>query len=112
MLFDFNTSVTDLTISQAALLAGLPKAPSIYSPINNLRLATKRRRIILAQMRQANIISPQEQLFANNEPILVKPRISPLSHAPFFVAYLKNILNSHPELTSGFSKIVAMATPL
>ena len=108
----FNTSVTDLTISQAALLAGLPKAPSIYSPLNNLGLATKRRRIILAQMRQADIISPREQLLANKEPILVKPKIAPLSHALFFVAYLKNILNSHPELTTGFSNGLNIYTTL
>jgi len=108
----FNTSVTDLTLSQAALLAGLPKAPSIYSPFNNLDLATKRRRIVLAQMRLASIISPQEQLLANKEPVLVKPKVAPLSHAPFFVSYLKNILNSHPELTTGFSNGLNIYTTL
>jgi penicillin-binding protein 1A len=108
----FNTSVTDITLGQAALLAGLPKAPSSYSPLNNQHLAVKRRSIVLGQMQQAKIISPQEQLLANKEPVFVKPGLAPLSHAPFFVAYLKNILNSHPGLKSGFSNGLNIYTTL
>ncbi len=108
----FDRSVSDLTLGQAALIAGLPKAPSVYSPLNNPLLAQKRRAIILKQMRLANIISLQAQTLANQEPVSIKPRTAPHTPAPFFVAYLKNILKSHPGLTSGFSNGLDIYTTL
>lgn len=108
----FDRSVTDLTLGQAALLAGLPKAPSVYSPLNNPLLAEKRRAIVLKQMRLANIISPQAQTLANKEPVSIKRRTATQSPAPFFEAYLKNILKLHPGLTSGFSNGLNIYTTL
>jgi len=108
----FDRSVTDLTLGQAALLAGLPKAPSVYSPLNNPLLAKKRRAIVLKQMRLANIISLQAQTLANREPVSIKPRTAIHSSAPFFVAYLKNNLKLHPGLTSGFSNGLNIYTSL
>ena len=43
----FNTSASDLTLGQAALIAGLPKAPSVYSPLERPDLARKRRTVVL-----------------------------------------------------------------
>ena len=108
----FNRSVTDLTLGQAALIAGLPKAPSAYSPLKNPRLAEKRRAIVLRQMRLANIISPQAQILANKEPVTSGSKISPLSNAPFFVSYLKKTLKLHPGLTTGFSNGLNIYTTL
>ncbi len=108
----FDRSVTDLTLGQAALLAGLPKAPSIYSPLNNPLLAQKRRAIVLKQMRLTNIISLSAQTLANQEPVSIKPSTEAQSPAPFFVAYLKNNLKLHPGLTSGFSNGLDIYTTL
>ncbi|MCP4721245.1 MAG: PBP1A family penicillin-binding protein [Desulfobacteraceae bacterium] len=108
----FDTSVADLTLGQAALIAGLPKAPSTYSPLNNPRLAEKRRSIVLGQMRRASIISRKAQTLANNEPVSIDTKLPPPSHAPFFVAYLKNILKLHPGLRSGFSNGLNIYTSL
>jgi len=108
----FNTSVKNLTLGQAALIAGLPKAPSIYSPLNNPLLAKKRRAIVLKLMRRDNIISPRAQALANEEPVSTVPRLSSLSHAPFFTAYLKKILKMHPDLTSGYSNGLNIYTTL
>jgi len=108
----FHRSVANLTLGQAALIAGLPKAPSVYSPLNNPKLAKKRRSIVLRQMRLGNIISPQAQTLANKEPVTIGPKIPPLSNAPFFVAYLKNRLKLHPGLTTGFSNGLNIYTTL
>jgi penicillin-binding protein 1A len=108
----FDRSVTDVTLGQAALLAGLPKAPSVYSPLNNPLLAKKRRAIVLKQMRLVNIISLHDQTLANKEPVSIKPTTATHSPAPFFVAYLKNILKLHPGLTSGFSNGLDIYTTL
>jgi len=106
----FDTSVSNLTLDQAALIAGLPKAPSVYSPLNNPELAKKRRSLILKQMLEADIISIQEHDIADKEPVSIKTK--PLSNAPFFVAYLKNILRSQPDLTSGYSNGLDIYTSL
>ena len=46
----FNKEVTDLTLSEGAQLAGLPKAPTRYSPFRNPELAERRRRYVLGRM--------------------------------------------------------------
>ncbi len=46
----FQTSVSDLSIAQGALLAGLPKAPNTYSPFENPEAAEERRNVVLARM--------------------------------------------------------------
>jgi penicillin-binding protein 1A len=56
----FGKSVKDLTLAESALIAGLPKAPSVYSPIKNPDLAKKRRDIVLQQMLSAKIITSVE----------------------------------------------------
>ena len=53
----FGKSVKDLTLSECALVAGMPKSPSRYSPLVNPDLAIKRRNTVLRQMRDTGIIT-------------------------------------------------------
>lgn len=53
----FNRSATELTVSQAALLAGLVKSPSTYAPTVNPRRAVSRRNLVLKQMLATKVIS-------------------------------------------------------
>jgi penicillin-binding protein 1A len=46
----FNKNLDQLTLSEMALIAGLPQAPSVYSPYNNIELALKRRNQVLLRM--------------------------------------------------------------
>lgn len=55
----FSKSLKDLTLEECALLAGLPKAPSLYSPTRDERAAIERRNIVLLRMRQEGYI-PEE----------------------------------------------------
>jgi len=88
----YNTSVSGLTLGQAALLAGLPKAPSVYSPLKNPNHARRRRGIVLRLMRETGHITPQEYDRANDEPLTLLPEDEPESTGPFFMAYLRTQL--------------------
>jgi penicillin-binding protein 1A len=88
----FGKSAKDLNLAECALVAGMPKSPSRYSPLVNPDLAIKRRNTVLRQMRDTNIISEKayqqaikEALYANGH------RFNP-SKAPFFVEYIKTFL--------------------
>lgn len=57
----FSKSVEELTISEAALLAGLPQRPSAYNPIEYPELAEKRRDTVLSLMEKHGFISAKEK---------------------------------------------------
>lgn len=56
----FNKDVQDLTVPEAALLAAIPNAPSIYSPIEHPKNALARRNLVLSLMAKQGYISPQQ----------------------------------------------------
>ena len=75
----YDKKLVDLTLAQAAMIAGLPKAPSKYNPISNPERALIRRNYILGRMRLLEYISEEEFQLALNEPIsaeLHKSRIT------------------------------------
>ncbi|UZM99977.1 transglycosylase domain-containing protein [Lysinibacillus sp. MHQ-1] len=59
--FYFGKSARDLTLAEAAMLTGVPKGPSIYSPIANLDKATNRQHVILKLMADQGAISQEEK---------------------------------------------------
>ncbi len=65
----YDKELEDLTLAQAAMLAGLPKAPSKYNPISNPERALIRRNYILGRMRILQFIDQEELEVALNEPI-------------------------------------------
>jgi len=62
----FNKSAKDLTLSEASMLAGIPKAPNVYSPLNNLETAKNRQKIILSNMVKNKKINEEEMKDALN----------------------------------------------
>lgn len=56
----FNKHVSDLNLGEAALLAGLPQAPSQYNPFQNPELAKQRRNLVLKAMRDQGMISERK----------------------------------------------------
>jgi penicillin-binding protein 1A len=74
----FGKSLDDLTVAEAATLAGLPKAPSTYNPIVNPQLATARRAYVLRRMLDVNFIDATTAEAANKEPMQAR------AHAPLF----------------------------
>ncbi len=65
----FNKEPRDLTLPEAAMLAGLPNAPSVYSPYENFLLAKKRQFVVLDAMVRVGMISAEMAENAKIEPI-------------------------------------------
>ena len=69
----FSKTPEELNLAEAALLAGLPPAPSVYSPLVNPDLALQRRRIVLRRMREQGFISAAQENEAASAPLELKP---------------------------------------
>ncbi len=86
----FSKTPDQLTLPEAALIAGLPPAPSVYSPLVNRELARQQRSIVLERMRQEGFITNASASAARNSPLNLKPAIPKYfnSAAPFFTSWV------------------------
>ena len=66
----FNKSASDLTLGEASMLAGIPKYPQEYSPINNEKSAKKRQKQILINLYKNGFINKKEMNEAYNEKLI------------------------------------------
>lgn len=85
----FGKSAAELSLGEAALLAGLPKGPSYYSPQLNPEAAEQRRRTVLNQMVSAGFISAQEKENALAETLVFR-ELTAGENAAYFLDYLIN----------------------
>jgi len=87
----FNKNAKDLSLAEAAFLAGLPQSPTAYSPYTDPRLAVSRRNNVLQAMYEANYIDKKTKEQTEQETLNV---IAPSTtiKAPHFVFYVKNEL--------------------
>jgi len=69
----FHKHLDELTLGEAAMLAGLPKAPSSYAPHVHPERALQRRNTILNQLKRSGLASVRDVNFALNEPLIVTP---------------------------------------
>lgn len=88
----FGKTVGDLDLAEAALIAGLPRAPSRYSPFKNLNLAEQRRATVLSRMKVEGYITTDEEKAANAEPIRLAENTQEKSIAPHFVETVRKYL--------------------
>lgn len=68
----FGKSLQNITVAEAAMLAGLPKAPSAYNPINNPKRARSRQLYIIERMLENGFITTEQASAAKLEPLKVK----------------------------------------
>lgn len=87
----FGKSAHELTIAEAALVAGLPQAPSLYSPFVNLDAAMSRRSDVLEKMYEQRYITKEQKDEAINSQVTLAPMQSGIK-APHFVFYVKDQL--------------------
>lgn len=88
----FGKQARELTLAEAALLAGLPKAPSRYSPKNNFELAKMRQRYVLKRMLEEGMISEREYDSACNESLYIKGSYEPPKVGPYFLDHVRRLL--------------------
>jgi penicillin-binding protein 1A len=88
----FGKSVRDITLSEAALLAGLIKAPVLYSPYNNLAKAKERQQIVLSRMEEEGYIKRSEKENALKQPIYLSNVRKGVEANNYFVEYVRRYL--------------------
>jgi penicillin-binding protein 1B len=86
----FGKELRDLTLAEAATLAGMIQSPAHYSPLRNPEAAQSRRNIVLAAMQENGSITREQNEAAAAEPINVTARVDlDNSLAPYFVDYVQ-----------------------
>jgi penicillin-binding protein 1A len=90
----FGVSAQELTVAQAALLAGLPRAPGNYSPFEHPELARRRRSTVIARMVESRVLTAEQAKLANAAPLgLVAPERRRTS-GQYFLEYLQQGLEA------------------
>ncbi|MCD6188326.1 MAG: PBP1A family penicillin-binding protein [Desulfuromusa sp.] len=74
----FDKNVEELTLAESAILAGLPQAPSRYSPYRHYQRAMDRQKYVLGRMVKEGYITPEEYTQAAEEEVAIKPRLNNL----------------------------------
>ena len=85
----FGRNVEDLTLAEAATLAGVIRAPNNYSPLVNHQAALDRRNLVLKRMLALRKISPAEYYAARLEVLQSAPASTPSRIAPYFLDYVR-----------------------
>ncbi len=92
--FYFSKPAKQLTLPEAALLAGLPKGPSYYSPINHPDRAQRRRNLVINAMLEDGKITATQANDARSAPLGLRIAHDPNSLAPYFVEEIRRYLEN------------------
>jgi penicillin-binding protein 1A len=91
----FAKNVEQLSLAECAILAGLPQAPSRYSPYQHLAKAKERQRYVLGRMVADSYITEQEAAQALAEELVIHPRLSPqVPGAAYFTEQVRRYLEA------------------
>jgi penicillin-binding protein 1A len=89
----FSVPASRLTLEQAAVIAGLPQAPSYYDPLHNPAAALGRRDDVLrALLRSGDVTEAQYAAAAHDRSLHLQPSPAYASREPYFVGYVENLL--------------------
>ncbi len=88
----FGKPVSILDLGECALIAGMPKSPSRYSPLINPKLAIKRRNIVLNQMHNTGVIDESAFKIALKTGFTPPVSANQKALAPYFIDYIKESL--------------------
>ncbi|MBQ4115531.1 PBP1A family penicillin-binding protein [bacterium] len=108
----FNKNMNELTLAEMALIAGLPQAPSVYSPYNNIDKARKRRDHVLNRMHKMKYIDKATLEKAKAEPVTLStmPMMYATNKAPYFCDYVMKDLQklgfTEEQIINGGYKII------
>jgi penicillin-binding protein 1A len=92
--FYFNKPAKDITVGEAATLAGIIPAPSRYSPYNSPDLVLRQRDRVLRRMLEERYITPQQYQAAVAQPLAVAPQQPQELFAPYFAEDVRKYLES------------------
>lgn len=109
----FAKKSSDLTLAEAAYIAALPQAPSLYSPYGqNKNLLVDRKNLVLKKMYENSLITEEQYTNALKEEVVFQPKTVGGIKAPHFVMFVKDYLEKKygPELLDkgGFKVITSL----
>ena len=94
----FGKELRDISVAEAATLAGMIQSPARYSPVRHVEAARARRNIVLAAMQQNGWITEEQYTSTTAEPVTVAPApASDNSLAPYFVDYVNRLAESENQ---------------
>ncbi|MGE3508904.1 MAG: penicillin-binding protein 1A [Vicinamibacterales bacterium] len=109
----FAKSAKDLTLEEAAMLAGIVQTPARQSPFVNIEAATRRRNYVLTRMAEEHYISEADAEAAKKTPIAVKGRLQPPgSIAPYFVEEIRKRLEQRYGADALYESGLSVTTTL
>jgi penicillin-binding protein 1A len=90
----FGKPLSQISVAEAAMLAGLPKAPSAYNPVSNPRRAKTRQMYVLRRMHELHFINDEELREAQNAPLTPRPMTREVLavHAEFVAEMARQVL--------------------
>lgn len=89
----FGKNVEDLNLAECAILAGIPKSPNYYNPLNNSKAAKERQAVVLEQMVKYDYLTPQQANQAKGTEIkLAQKSPNTNSEASYFIDYVTQTL--------------------
>jgi penicillin-binding protein 1B len=89
--FYFSKHAKDLSLAEAALLAGIINSPNRHTPFRNLDAAKERRNIILARMKKLSMITENEFRRASNAPVRIQSHSGLANVSSYFIDYIQRI---------------------
>ncbi len=105
--------VKDLTIAEAAMIAGIPKGPSIYAPHLNMKRAVARRNHVLKRMLEVKYITQEEYNAAVNETVRLSESIPlRLRHAGYFMDFVHKYIEEDLKIEDAQNKGIKVFTTL
>ena len=107
----FHTTAANLTLAQAAMLAGIPKAPTMYNPVLNPVTAHARQREVLDAMVRRGDVTRAEADRAAATPLQLYPATTTIQ-ARHFVDYVLDTLKNQFHITPGATRAVKVVTSL
>lgn len=117
--FYFRKKVENLTLEESAMLAGLPKAPSSYSPLKNKEKSLERRNLVLNLMKEQSYISVNDYEKASAQPILLKQGTEESlsgQYAPYLDYVIEEAINrlgfTEAQILSGGLQIYTQMNPV
>jgi len=97
----FGKPLSGLSMSEATLLAVLPRAPSAYEPRRDLAKAVRRRHRVLEAMVARGLLLPAEAQRIEAAKVQLEPLAAPVQRAPHFVDYVLSGLSSELKAAGG-----------
>ncbi len=96
----FAKDISNVSLSEAAMIAGVIQSPPRHSPFNNPDRAVERRNVVLRAMADSGFITPEQAERASRDPLRIAPRALD-AEAPYFVDYISQELEDRYRQSTG-----------